>query len=188
MAACFHRHDVPNDVAVPRLTLVTTRTISAPVGCHHCAEAPCVDACPTGCLFTDDEHAGVHPDKCIGCRNCVLACPYGAVEIVTEKLPPEPEAASGTEAAAASAQDNKGARARARAKKRKRTKSTVVKCDLCLDRAGGPACAAACPTKALRLIDAQFMERARQNKRKAAARASASFASMKLNAALDEGE
>ena len=79
-------------------------------------------------------------------------------------------------------------RARARAKKRKRTKSTVVKCDLCLDRAGGPACAAACPTKALRLIDAQFMERARQNKRKAAARASASFASMKLNAALDEGE
>lgn len=104
MAACFHRHDVPNDVAVPRLTLVTTRTISAPVGCHHCAEAPCVDACPTGCLFTDDEHVGVHPDKCIGCRNCVLACPYGAVEIVTEKLPPEPEAASGTEAAAASAQ------------------------------------------------------------------------------------
>ena len=188
MAACFHRHDVPNDVAVPRLTLVTTRTISAPVGCHHCAEAPCVDACPTGCLFTDDEHVGVHPDKCIGCRNCVLACPYGAVEIVTEKLPPEPEAASGTEAAAASAQDDKGARARARAKKRKRTKSTVVKCDLCLDRAGGPACAAACPTKALRLIDAQFMERARQNKRKAAARASASFASMKLNAALDEGE
>ena len=115
MAACFHRHDVPNDVAVPRLTLVTTRTISAPVGCHHCAEAPCVDACPTGCLFTDDEHVGVHPDKCIGCRNCVLACPYGAVEIVTEKLPPEPEAASGTEAAAASAQDDKGARARARA-------------------------------------------------------------------------
>ena len=37
-------------------------------------------------------------------------------------------------------------------------------------------------------IDAQFMERARQNKRKAAARASASFASMKLNAALDEGD
>ena len=135
-----------------------------------------MDACPTGCLFTDDEHVGVHPDKCIGCRNCVLACPYGAVEIVTEKLPPEPEAASGTEAAAASAQDDKGARARARAKKRKRTKSTVVKCDLCLDRAGGPACAAACPTKA------------RQNKRKAAARASASFASMKLTAALDEGE
>ena len=51
------RHDAPGDVAVPRLTLVTTRTISAPVGCHHCAEAPCVDACPTGCLFSDDEYS-----------------------------------------------------------------------------------------------------------------------------------
>lgn len=222
MAACFMRHDVPGTVPAPRLTLVTTRTISAPVGCHHCAEAPCVDACPTGCLYSDDEHVGVHPDKCIGCRNCVLACPYGAVEIVTEKLPPEPEpepaagikdchperaervegpraAIAGsvsadaardpsTPARRASAQDDKGARARARAKKRRTTKSTVVKCDLCLGHAGGPACAAACPTNALRLIDAQFMERTRQNKRKAAARAAASFASMELNAGLDEGE
>lgn len=136
MAACFHRHDVPNDVAVPRLTLVTTRTISAPVGCHHCAEAPCVDACPTGCLFTDDEHVGVPSGQVHRLSQLRAGLPYGAVEIVTEKLPPEPEAASGTEAAAASAQDDKGARARARAKKRKRTKSTVVKCDLCLDRAG----------------------------------------------------
>ena len=101
---------------------------------------------------------------------------------------PTPEEAAAADAAAKDDKTAKGSRARARAKKRKRTKSTVVKCDLCLDRAGGPACAAACPTKALRLIDAQFMERARQNKRKAAARASASFASMKLNADLDEGE
>ena len=186
------RHDAPGDVAVPRLTLVTTRTISAPVGCHHCAEAPCVDACPTGCLFSDDEHVGVHPEKCIGCRNCVLACPYGAVEIVTEKLPPEPEPtpeeAAAADAAAKDDKSAKGARARARAKKRKRTRSTVVKCDLRTGCAGGPACAKACPTDALRLIDADFMERARQSKRKAAARATASFASMKLNASLDEGE
>lgn len=195
MAACFMRHDVPGTVPAPRLTLVTTRTISAPVGCHHCAEAPCVDACPTGCLYFDDEHVGVHPDKCIGCRNCVLACPYGAVEIVTEKLPPEPEPepAAGAEApegnpAKEADKPKGGARARARAKKRRTTKSTVVKCDLCLGHAGGPACAAACPTNALRLIDAQFMERTRQNKRKAAARAAASFASMELNAGLDEGE
>ena len=122
----------------------------------------------------------------------MLACPFGAEENVTEKLPPEPEPApeeaAAAEAAAQGDKTAKGARARARAKRRKRTKSTVVKCDLCIDCAGGPACVKACPTDALRLIDAQFMERARQSKRKAAARATASYASMKLNADLNEGE
>ena len=189
MAACLHRHDAPGDVAVPRLTLVTTRTVSAPVGCHHCADAPCVAACPTGCLYADDDHVGVIKEKCIGCRNCVLACPYGAVDIVRRPPDPEPEAAPAQEQGSApDDKEPKGARARARAKKRKRTRSTVVKCDLCTGCAGGPACAKACPTDALRLIDADFMERARQSKRKAAARATASFASMKLNASLDEGE
>lgn len=97
MAACLHRHDAPGDVAVPRLTLVTTRTVSAPVGCHHCADAPCVAACPTGCLYADDDHVGVIKEKCIGCRNCVLACPYGAVDIVRRPPDPEPEAAPAQE-------------------------------------------------------------------------------------------
>ncbi|MEG1434347.1 MAG: 4Fe-4S binding protein [Gordonibacter sp.] len=205
LAACLVRHDVSNDVAVPRLALVTTRTISAPVGCHHCAEAPCADACPTGCLYVDDEHVGVYPDKCIGCRNCVLACPYGAVDIVTRPAPPEPapspkaeDAATAPQAAgeeAARIPDAKATdkpkpsardRVRARAKKRRSTVSTVVKCDLCIDHADGPACAAACPTKALRLIDPQMLERGKQAKRKAAARAAASFATITLNADLDE--
>ncbi|MBX9033387.1 4Fe-4S dicluster domain-containing protein [Gordonibacter massiliensis (ex Traore et al. 2017)] len=192
MAACLMRHDVPNDVPVPRLTLVTTRTISAPVGCHHCAEAPCADACPTGCLYTDDEHVGVHPDKCIGCRNCVLACPYGAVDIVTRPAPPEPEAASEQVPATCAAEEAKApkpsARDRAKAKKRRRKLSTVVKCDLCVDHADGPACVAACPTKALRLIDPQMLERGKQAKRKAAARAAAAYSTIELNADLDEGE
>ena len=111
---------------------------------------------------------------------------------MTEKLPPEPEPtpeeAAAADAAAKDDKTAKGSRARARAKKRKRTRSTVVKCDLCTGHSGGPACAKACPTDALRLIDAQYLERARQGKRKAAARATASFSSMKLNASLDEGE
>ena len=187
MAACFHRHDVPNDVAVPRLTLVTTRTISAPVGCHHCAEAPCVDACPTGCLFTDDAHVGVHPDTCIGCRNCVLACGSGAVVIV--RRPPDPEAEAAAALEQGSAPDDKepkGARARAMAKKRKRATAVVVKCDLCIDHAEGPACVAACPTKALRVIDQDYLERGMQAKRRAAARATAAFSSIAFNAELDE--
>lgn len=205
MAACLMRHDVPGDVAVPRLTLVTTRTISAPVGCHHCAEAPCADACPTGCLYVGEEHVGVHPDKCIGCRNCVLACPYGAVDIVTRPAPPEPElptepdnvpasaegsreqaAASGDASLSAKPKVSARDRVRKKAKKRRATVSTVVKCDLCMDHSDGPACVKVCPTRALRLIDPQTMERAQQAKRKAAARAAASFTSISLNVDLDE--
>ncbi|MFR1638044.1 MAG: hypothetical protein ACLSVD_02100 [Eggerthellaceae bacterium] len=97
------------------------------------------------------------------------------MEIVTEKLPPEPEAASGTEAAAASAQDDRPGLAQ-EAQAHEIDRGEVRPAPRSRRR---PARAAACPTKALRLIDAQFAERA-QNKRKAVARASASFASMKL--------
>ena len=72
------------------------------------------------------------------------------------------------------------------AKKRKRTKSTVVKCDLCIDHAEGPACVAACPTKALRVIDQDYLERGMQAKRRAAARATTAFSSIAFNAELDE--
>ena len=187
MAACLHRHDAPGDVAVPRLTLVTTRTVSAPVGCHHCADAPCVAACPTGCLYADDDHVGVIKEKCIGCRNCVLACPYGAVDIVRRPPDPEPEAAPAQEQGSApDDKEPKGARARAMAKKRKRATAVVVKCDLCIDHAEGPACVAACPTKALRVIDQDYLERGMQAKRRAAARATAEFSSIAFNAELDE--
>ena len=187
MAACLHRHDAPGDVAVPRLTLVTTRTVSAPVGCHHCADAPCVAACPTGCLYADDDHVGVIKEKCIGCRNCVLACPYGAVDIVRRPPDPEPEAAPAQEQGSApDDKEPKCARARAMAKKRKRATAVVVKCDLCIDHAEGPACVAACPTKALRVIDQDYLERGMQAKRRAAARATAAFSSIAFNAELDE--
>lgn len=175
MAACLHRHDVPGDVPVPRLQLVCTLKISAPVGCHHCVDAPCVEACPTGCLYSDDEHVGVHPDKCIGCRNCVLACPYGAVDIVTEKLPPEEEPPP-----------EQPRRPGKRARKR-RAKSTVVKCDLCFDRIGGSACVGACPTGALKVIDQQMLERRVQKRRREAALAAEAYSSFDLNDGL-EGE
>lgn len=50
-----------------------------PVPCMHCKHPPCVDACPTGASTKrDDGIVVVDYDKCMGCRYCEAACPYGA--------------------------------------------------------------------------------------------------------------
>lgn len=48
--------------------------------CMHCQNAPCIDACPVGCLKKDPETGFTVYDNtnCIGCRSCSLACPFGA--------------------------------------------------------------------------------------------------------------
>ena len=65
----------------------TGRAASVPVMCQHCAEPPCVDVCPTGASFKRaDGIVLVDRHACIGCRYCVMACPYKARSFVHEEL------------------------------------------------------------------------------------------------------
>ena len=89
----------------------------------------------------------------------MLACPYGAVEIVTEQ----------------------GAATLGGLVIETTPKASIIKCDLCVDREGGPACVAACPTGGLMLMDEDEIARRQQEKRKAAAAAHESFSSVPLN-------
>jgi len=50
------------------------------VACFHCDDAPCIMACPSGCIYKDDETNFTVYDTtgCIGCHSCAMACPFGA--------------------------------------------------------------------------------------------------------------
>ena len=96
---------------------------SLPMMCQHCAEPPCVDVCPTGASFKRaDGIVLVDRHTCIGCRYCVMACPYGARSFVHEPLTDQkPDVPRG--------------------------KGCVEACTMCVqrvDRDQGPACAEAC--------------------------------------------
>jgi len=104
----------------------TGRVSSLPMMCQHCENPPCVDVCPTQASFKRaDGIVLVDKHICIGCRYCVMACPYQARSFVHEAITDQK-----TEVP--------------------RGKGTVESCTLCvhrIDKGETTACAAAC-TKA----------------------------------------
>ena len=87
--------------------------------CLHCLNPACVSVCPVGALHRVPSGAVIYrQERCIGCRYCVFACPFGIPKFQWDSgLSP-----------------------------------VIGKCQLCAQGAifSGPACAAACPTGALK--------------------------------------
>jgi len=66
---------------------LTGRVTSLPMMCQHCEHPPCVDVCPTGASFQRaDGLALVDRHTCIGCRYCMMACPYNARSFIHENV------------------------------------------------------------------------------------------------------
>jgi molybdopterin-containing oxidoreductase family iron-sulfur binding subunit len=104
------------------------RALSLPMMCQHCEHPPCVDVCPTQASFKRaDGIVLVDRHRCIGCRYCMMACPYKARSFVHEPLENQnPDVPRG--------------------------KGTVEACSLCvhrIDKGQIPACAEACQNKAI---------------------------------------
>jgi Fe-S-cluster-containing hydrogenase component 2 len=51
-----------------------------PMMCVHCADAPCATVCPTVAITRESSgQVQVDDDRCIGCKMCLLACPFGVM-------------------------------------------------------------------------------------------------------------
>ncbi len=67
-----------DDIDVPAGTFPQVEMAYLPVACQHCDNAPCVKVCPVGATFQSDNGTIlVDYERCIGCRYCIAACPYG---------------------------------------------------------------------------------------------------------------
>lgn len=102
-------------------------SVSLPVLCNHCENPPCAHVCPTEATFIrKDGIVLVDKHRCIGCRYCMLACPYKARSLVYRR-PEFPE----------------GGNPRVPI----RAKGVVEKCNFCVhlvDDGQQPACVQAC--------------------------------------------
>ncbi len=105
----------------------TGYTFSLPMMCQHCENPPCADVCPTGASFRRaDGIVLVDKHICIGCRYCMIACPYKARSFVHETIGGQKPYSP-------------------------RGKGTVESCTLCVHRVDAgrlPACVEACTEKA----------------------------------------
>lgn len=64
------------------------KKIYIPVQCMHCKEPPCLKVCPTEAITKRGDGIVLADNtRCIGCKNCVAACPYGAPQFL-EKIEP----------------------------------------------------------------------------------------------------
>ncbi len=89
--ACQKVHHLPKDtewIKVQELKNKRGQPFFMPRPCMQCENAPCVRVCPVGASFHDAEGLVlVDQDRCIGCRMCMAACPFGARYFVDEDPP-----------------------------------------------------------------------------------------------------
>jgi Fe-S-cluster-containing dehydrogenase component len=84
--ACKSENNVQDGVAWAWHEKRTTGTFPnvhyeyIPTLCNHCKDAPCVRLCPTKAMHKEDGGITAHtPEKCIGCKSCIAACPYKVI-------------------------------------------------------------------------------------------------------------
>lgn len=151
------RHVAFIEQTVPVEEGVANRWLMSSDVCKHCANAGCLEACPTGAIIRNEfDSVYIQPDICNGCGYCVVSCPFGVVDLI-EKFDPQ-----GTRYNLASLNEERLDDSRTALQ---RSGGVAGKCTLCYDRQRVgfvPACAKACPTESIQFGDVdELRERAR---------------------------
>ena len=149
--ACRAHNDIPPDISwnvVTKTGMVGEKDVYVPRPCLQCAQAPCVDVCPVrASTYRPDGIVMMDYDRCIGCRYCEVACPYGARSFNWKKFDgPNPAVPEWGQPEVA-----------------RRPRGVVEKCSFCVhridrglalgqtpgvDATATPACVVACPVGA----------------------------------------
>lgn len=125
----------------PRLEVIKTESVTTPVQCRQCKNAQCIKACPNGSLTYDENGiVVVNEETCIGCKKCVVACPFGAMTM-------GPVYKEGKKVLQSKLKVKEGEDCVLKGK------IVATKCDVCRGREGGPACIEKCPTNALKIVE-----------------------------------
>jgi molybdopterin-containing oxidoreductase family iron-sulfur binding subunit len=142
--ACKAKNGTPAGVFWSRVLVGETgeypnaKLTATPLLCNHCTEAACEEVCPTGATQKlENGIVTVDEEKCIGCRFCMVACPYNA-RAFNYKRPQ-------------SYFPDKGQTAYEEVSYAGHTLGTVGKCNFCADRLEQglePTCVQTCPAKA----------------------------------------
>jgi molybdopterin-containing oxidoreductase family iron-sulfur binding subunit len=146
--ACKSGNNLPNDVWWNRVLTFGGKDMDTPHGkfpnlqkkyltlaCQHCENPACVKACPAEATYKREDGVVMQDyDKCLGCRLCIMACPYDSVRIYNED---SPEYYMDFPVGDAMVEPQQ--------------KGTVSKCNFCVDRIDtglSPNCVDVCPAKA----------------------------------------
>ena len=150
MIACKAENNTPKGIDFAKCIQAEVGTYPSalrqmlPLVCQQCAKPACKDVCPTGAT-SQDENGIVQVDKnlCMGCKSCMMACPYGSRQSVDDWKTyfPDAEGSLDPYEAYCKKQWADGIRGF----------GIATKCDYCMHRVKEglkPACVDSCPAKA----------------------------------------
>jgi len=134
----------------------TYAQVHVPTSCRHCEDPHCMKDCPPDAIHRAPNGEVYIEDSCIGCGNCERNCPYDVIQMSGAKEEPTGLLAWLVTGRGAGPGERRVVAETASVKK-------AVKCDMCKDLPGGPACVRACPTgAALRVSPSEFVTLARR--------------------------